>query len=239
MAREDRSNDAPRSIEVSTGIICGIDSSVQYRCGNTTILCVASLEEGTPKWNTKPSGWATADYQMMPYSVTPRLDRVSHRSPDGRATEIKRLIGRSLRAGLDLSLMPGYTIRVDCDVLHADGGTRTASINACAVAVSLLIQQHLTSGILATDPRRALILGMSAGILDQELLVDLDYEEDSSASLDLNLIGTSTGEVVEVVGGCERGPVAMETMQSVIDAARGGIVQVSQMLDEHLVAMSP
>jgi ribonuclease PH len=176
---------------------------------------------------------------MMPYSVTPRLDRVNKNTPDGRAIEIRRLVGRALRAGLDLSLMPGYTIRVDCDVLHADGGTRTASINATTVALGLLVEQHLTSGIFATDPRRALILAMSAGVYQNSLRVDLDYQEDSGASLDLNLIGTATGEVVEVVGGCENGPVAMEVLQEVIEAARGGIAQVGQQLSDRIAPIRP
>ncbi|MDE0959488.1 MAG: ribonuclease PH [Planctomycetota bacterium] len=234
MPREDRSNDAPRSIEVTTGVIPEIDASVRYRCGGTTILCIATLEEGTPKWMTKTQGWATADYQMMPYSVKPRLDRVNKGIPDGRAIEIRRLIGRALRAGLDLSLLPGYTIRVDCDVLHADGGTRTASINATTVALGLLVQQHLASGIFATDPRRAQILAMSAGIFQNSLRVDLDYQEDSGATVDLNLIGTATGDVVEVIGGCENGPVAMEVLQGVIEAARGGIVQVGECLSDQI-----
>ncbi|MBT6453523.1 MAG: ribonuclease PH [Planctomycetes bacterium] len=239
MTRENRSNDAPRPIEVTTAVIPEIQSSVQYRCGGTTILCIATLEEGTPKWMSPGQGWATADYQMMPYSVAPRLDRVNKSTPDGRAIEIRRLVGRALRAGLDLSLMPGYTIRVDCDVLHADGGTRTASINATTVALGLLVEQHLTSGIFATDPRRALILAMSAGVYQNSLRVDLDYQEDSGASLDLNLIGTATGEVVEVVGGCENGPVAMEVLQEVIEAARGGIAQVGQQLSDRIAPIRP
>ncbi len=237
MARENRTDDAPRSVEVTSGFIPEIKSSALYRCGGTAVLCVATLEEGTPRWNTGTSGWATADYQMMPYSVTPRLERFNKSSPDGRAVEIRRLIGRALRAGLDLSLIPGYTIRIDCDVLHADGGTRTASINASTVALGLLVQEHLASGVLAADPRRELILAMSAGIQEGSLLVDLDYQEDSTAAIDLNLIGTGSGEVIEVVGGCENGPVPMQTMQSVIDAAMGGIHQVSSMLDEHVFSI--
>ncbi|MAW78210.1 MAG: ribonuclease PH [Planctomycetes bacterium] len=238
MRRDQRSADAPRTIEVSRGIVPGIPASVHYLCGGTTILCVAKVEEGTPKWRNRPAGWATADYYMMPYSVEPRIDRTGTGKQDGRSIEIRRLVGRALRSGLDLSLIPGYTIRVDCDVLQADGGTRTACINATAVALGLLVEENLKKGVFATDPRRAVILAMSAGIYDNQLLVDLDYPEDSEASVDLNLIGTATGEVVEIVGGCEDGPIAMDTLQKVIAAAQDGILQVHEMLGDDIYPIS-
>ena len=149
MRRDHRSPDAPRSVEVESGFIPGIASSVRFHCGGTTVLSVATLEEGTPRWKNDASGWATADYHMMPYSVEPRLDRAGTGMQDGRAIEIRRLIGRAVRSGLDLSLMPGYTIRIDCDVLEADGGTRTACINATAVALGILVEENLAKGVFA------------------------------------------------------------------------------------------
>ncbi len=238
MRRDERSADSPRPIEISRGIVPGIPASVRYLCGGTAILCVARVEEGTPKWLQRPAGWATADYHMMPYSVEPRIERSGAGKQDGRAIEIRRLVGRALRASLDLSLIPGYTIRVDCDVLQADGGTRTACINATAVALGCLVEENLKTGIFATDPRRAVILAMSAGIHENQLLVDLDYPEDSAASIDLNLIGTASGEVVEIVGGCEDGPIAMDTLQKVIDAAQDGIRQVHSLLADDIWPIS-
>jgi ribonuclease PH len=234
MRQDQRSSDAPRPIEVTRGIIPGITASVRYHCGGTVILCVAKVEEGTPKWLNKPSGWATADYYMMPYSVQPRLDRAGTGKQDGRAIEIRRLIGRALRAGLDLSLIPGYTIRIDCDVLQADGGTRTACINASAIALGLLIEENLEKGLFATDPRKAVVLAMSAGIVGDNILVDLDYPEDSQANVDLNLIGTATGDVVEIVGGCEDRPIAMEILQKVVLSAQDGIQQVHGMISDEI-----
>ena len=238
MRRDQRSPDAPRDVEVSSGFIPGIPASVLYHCGGTTILCVARLEEGTPKWKTDPAGWATADYHMMPYSVQPRLERTGTGKQDGRSIEIRRLIGRAVRSGLDLSLMPGYTIRIDCDVLEADGGTRTSCINATAVALGSLVKENLANGIFATDPRRALVLAMSAGIHDNHILIDLDYPEDTAATVDLNLVGTSTGEVIEIIGGCEDGPIDMDTLQKVIAAAQNGILQLSKMLGDRICPIS-
>ena len=238
MRRDHRSPDAPRSVEVESGFIPGIASSVRFHCGGTTVLSVATLEEGTPRWKNDASGWATADYHMMPYSVEPRLDRAGTGMQDGRAIEIRRLIGRAVRSGLDLSLMPGYTIRIDCDVLGADGGTRTACINATAVALGILVEENLAKGVFATDPRRAVVLAMSAGIHDNQILIDLDYPEDIAASVDLNLVGTSTGDVIEIIGGCEDGPITMDTLQKVIAAAQDGIVQLSEMLGDQIYPVS-
>ena len=234
--RQNRSDLPPRSIRIETGVIPGIESSVLYHAGKTTILCVAKLEEGTPRWLNGPSGWATAEYHMAPYSVTPRLERQGN--ADGRALEIRRLISRAIRGGLDLGLMPGYTLRVDCDVLHADGGTRTASINAATVAIGRVIESNLTSGVLAADPRRDQVLAVSSGIVDGKILVDLEYSEDSKADVDLNLVGTLNGNLIEIAGGCEGLAIPMDTLNEVLAAAREGLGHLANELTPHLRAVA-
>ena len=235
--REDRSETQPRPVSVETGIIPGLKSSVIYHSGKTTILCVAKMEEGTPRWRTGPAGWATAEYQMAPYSVSPRMDRQSS-TPDGRSLEIRRLISRAIRGGLDLGLMPGYSLKVDCDVLHADGGTRTASINAATIAIGLLVEDQLSRGILATDPRRDQVLAISAGIVDGKVLVDLEYSEDSRADVDMNLVGTRSGDVIEIAGGCEGLAIPMESMQKVLEAAQEGLQALGEQLSPHLFSLT-
>ncbi len=234
--RQNRDDRVPRSVTIETGVIPGIDASVLYHAGKTTILCVAKMEEGTPRWLNGPSGWATAEYQMAPFSVTPRLERQAG-STDGRSLEIRRLISRAIRGGLDLGLMPGYSLRLDCEVLHADGGTRTASINAATVAMGLAIESALASGILAADPRRDQVLAISAGIVDGKILVDLEYSEDSRADVDLNLVGTLRGDLIEIAGGCEGMAIPVETLNQVLEAARDGIDQLGADLAPHLRAV--
>ena len=235
--RQNRSDLSPRPITLETGVIPGIEASVLYHAGSTTILCVAKLEEGTPRWLNGPSGWATAEYQMAPYSVTPRLERQGG-TADGRALEIRRLISRAIRGGLDLGLMPGYTLRVDCDVLHADGGTRTACINAATVAIGKVVESNLVSGVLAADPRRDQVLAISSGIVDGRILVDLEYSEDSRADVDLNLVGTLKGNPIEIAGGCEGLAIPMETLNEVLAAARQGLNQLAEDLTPHLSAVA-
>ena len=235
--RQNRQDHAPRPVTIETGVIPGIEASVLYHAGKTTILCVAKLEEGTPRWINGPSGWATAEYQMAPYSVSPRLERQTG-STDGRTLEIRRLISRAIRGGLDLGLMPGYSLRVDCDVLHADGGTRTAAINAATVAIGLVIESQLDSGVLAADPRRDQVLAISAGIVDGKVLVDLEYSEDSKADVDLNLVGTLSGDLIEIAGGCEGMAIPMDTLTGVLEAARQGLQQLGEDLTPHLRALA-
>ena len=234
--RPNRDGRVPRSVTIETGVIPGIDASVLYHAWKTTSLCMAQMEEGTPRWLNGPSGWATAEYQMAPFSVTPRLERQAG-STDGRSLEIRRLISRAIRGGLDLGLMPGYSLRLDCEVLHADGGTRTASINAATVAMGLAIESALASGILAADPRRDQVLAISAGIVDGKILVDLEYSEDRRADVDLNLVGTLRGDLIEIAGGCEGMAIPVETLNQVLEAARDGIDQLGADLAPHLRAV--
>ena len=182
-------------------------------CGKTKILCTASWQEQVPVWmKGRGGGWLTAEYSMLPGSTFPRKPRDGRtaRGVDARSLEIQRLVGRSLRAAVNLDEMPEITIWVDCDVLSADGGTRTTAINGALVAVydTLLFLEE--SRVIRKWPVRSLVAATSIGIIDQQVFVDLDYREDSSADVDMNLVIDENGHLIEVQGSAERSPFTME-----------------------------
>ncbi|MFQ5654768.1 MAG: ribonuclease PH [Planctomycetota bacterium] len=224
-----RALDEPREIEVIPRFLDGVPGSVLYRSGRTRILAVASLEEGAPSWLGDDLGWLTAEYALLPYSTTPRVQRAREEGRiDGRTREIQRLIGRSLRASLDRRRMPGYTIRIDCDVLQADGGTRTAAICGASIALGQLTERALADGRFAIDPRVAEVLAVSAGIVAGRPRLDLDYEEDSAAELDLNLVGTPDGRLVEIQGSSESVPIPSELWEELIALGRRGLACIAE-----------
>lgn len=233
-----RDIDQVRPIEVIPGVIAGVETSVLYRSGATEVLCVATLEEGTPPWLAKEEGWLTADYSMLPYSTIPRKSRPEGK-PDGRSQEIRRLIGRALRTSVDRRRFPGFTIRIDCDVLCADGGTRTASINGGTVALGLLVEKALADGRFATDPRRVRILAISAGLVAGEARLDLDYPEDSAAEIDLNVVGTSQGELVEIQGSSEGAPIPSDRWQQLTQLACEGLQAVENSVKSFIPVLDP
>ncbi len=202
--------------------------SVLVRWGNTHVLCTAMIETGVPTFLLNSGrGWLTAEYSMLPGSTPRRRKRDSTRGrPDGRSTEIQRLIGRSLRAGFDLGRLPGHTLWLDCDVLQADGGTRTAAINGAWLAAHDAVAALRAAGDLADDPIKTQIAAVSVGIVNGEPVSDLDAREDQSADVDMNLVMTGAGEYVEVQGSAEKGTFAPDMLMRLLEIGRSGIDQV-------------
>ncbi len=214
--------------------------SVLVSWGRTKVLCTVSYEEKVPPFvDPEREGWLTAEYRMLPGSTEPRKVRESTRGRlEGRTMEIQRLIGRSLRAMVDLERMPGVTLWVDCDVLQADGGTRTASINGGCVAVVDALSRMVKEGILQENPLVDMVGAVSVGVVDGEILVDLDYEEDSSARMDMNVVATSDGKLVEIQGTAEKGGVPRSTVKRLMDAAMDALEEIFD-LQKKALGMQP
>jgi ribonuclease PH len=203
----DRTGEGLREWRVSAGIAPNADGSILIATGKTQVICAVSIENAVPRWMKDQhvsGGWITAEYSMLPYSTLTRRPRdVSKGKLDGRSVEIQRLIGRALRASIDLERLGERTLWVDCDVLQADGGTRTAAITGASMALTLACAKLIESKTLNEWPIRCLIGAVSAGVVDGHVLVDLDYEEDRRASVDLNLVMNSRGEFIEIQGAGE------------------------------------
>ncbi len=192
------------------------------------MVAAVSIEEGLPGWlRGRGRGWLTAEYGMLPLSSGERIRRDRGGVP-GRTAEIQRLIGRSLRAAVDLSALGERTVRVDCDVLEADGGTRTASITGAFVALALALHRLQARGALAENPLRRQIAAVSVGVVDGRVLLDLDYSEDSRAAVDLTVVATATGELIEVQGAAEAAPFRREVLDELLDAALEGIATIGE-----------
>ena len=190
-----------RPVEITTGFIKFAEGSVLIRCGDTVVLCNASVEERVPPHVAPGCGWVTAEYSMLPRANRQRSRRdIDKLKLSGRSAEIQRLIGRSLRAAVDLRRLGERTITIDCDVLQGDGGTRTASITGGFIALSLACKKLVEDGVLAASPIVHSVTAVSAGIVGDELLLDLQYSEDSHAQVDLNCVMNELGEIVEVQG---------------------------------------
>lgn len=206
--------------------------------GNTRVICAASLESGVPRWmsNQQPeSGWMTAEYSMLPYSTLERKRRdISAGKQDGRSVEIQRLIGRSLRAVADLSKLPGHTLWIDCDVLQADGGTRTASITGAWLAAELAVQRAIKAGKLAESPFVDSVAAVSAGMVGGEPLLDLCYIEDKDAAVDANIVMTGSGRFVEAQASGEEATFNRAELEVLLDLAGNGIGQLVQQQREML-----
>jgi len=195
--------------------------------GNTRVICGVTIEEIVPRWMKDQGvtgGWLTAEYSMLPYSTTTRKQRdIAKGRLDGRSTEIQRLIGRSLRGVIDLEKLGPRTIWIDCDVLQADGGTRTASITGASLAVTVACKKLLEEKKIASSPMRKLIAAVSAGIVEGNAMVDLNYEEDKAAAVDLNLIATEDGEFVEIQGSGEEATFTQVQLEEMLALGRKGI----------------
>jgi ribonuclease PH len=198
--------------------------SVLYGQGKTLVLCTATVEEGVPRWlYNKGRGWLTAEYSMLPASTGERTPRaVSRGRPDGRAVEIQRLIGRALRAVCDFDALGERTLWLDCDVLQADGGTRCASITGAWIAASRALDRFGLSKAI-----KGSVAAVSVGIVDGEAVLDLDYEEDSSAETDMNVVMTGGGELVEVQATAERDPFSRDLLDDLLDLAAGGVEELT------------
>jgi len=199
------------------------EGSCLISTGNTRVLCAASVEESVPDWRVSSGkGWVTAEYGMLPRSTHTRTSR-ERGATRGRTQEIQRLIGRSLRAVIDLEGLGPRTIILDCDVLQADGGTRTASVTGASVALALACNRLVGEGILARSPMREMVAAVSAGVYQGTPLLDLDYREDSRAQVDMNLVGTEGGKLVEVQGTAEGDPFSREVLLEILDLGMEGI----------------
>jgi len=227
MSRNDgRSPDQLRPLSFQRDFTSNAEGSVLVSAGGTRVLCTASVTSGVPSWRRESGkGWLTAEYAMLPGSVVGRKRREFQRR-DGRSIEIQRLIGRSLRAAVDMRGFPNVTINVDCDVLQADGGTRCASICGAMVAIHDALKALDTRGKLVSWPLRNWIAAVSVGHVDDRELLDLDYSEDSTADVDMNVIATEGGSLVEVQGTAEGEPFARDVHDRLLDLALAGTQEI-------------
>ncbi len=221
---DNRAPDELRPVKISPDFIPAAEGSALIEVGNTRVICTASIEETVPQFlRNSGKGWITSEYAMIPRSTLTRTAReVSKGRPSGRTHEIQRLIGRSLRAVVDLSRVGERTIVIDCDVIQADGGTRTASITGAFVALSLGLQKLVEAGTLKTLPLKDFIAAISVGIVDGEVLLDLCYEEDSRADVDMNFVMTAAGKMVEVQATAEHQAFDDDQFQKMLGLAREG-----------------
>lgn len=217
--------DALRPVSIEVDFVPHALGSALIRTGNTHVLCVASMMEGVPLWlEGQGLGWVTADYNMLPYATTPRSER-EREHISGRTQEIRRLIGRSLRMAVDRQAMGERTIVIDCDVLQADGGTRTASITGGYVALALALRRLAEQGLCENALRRQ-IAAVSVGVVDGIPMLDLAYAEDARAEVDLNVVMTDTGEFVEIQGTGEGAPYGRAMLDRLLALAEAGIAQL-------------
>jgi ribonuclease PH len=215
-----------RPLAFQVGWIPSVPGSVLVDLGRTRVLCTAVVEDGVPPFlQGSDQGWLTAEYSMLPAATAERKARERGKA-DGRSVEIQRLIGRALRAVVNRKALPGRTVWVDCDVLCADGGTRTASINGAYVALHACFRDLQARGGLRAWPLLDSVRAISVGLHDSQVLVDLTYYEDSQAGVDMNLVLTGSGKLIEVSGGAERGTFSFEQMQAMIDAAQEALGRV-------------
>jgi len=241
--REDgRTDDELRPVTITRGFTSHPAGSVLIEFGQTRVMCTASVTEGVPRWRKGSGlGWLTAEYAMLPGATHTRSDRESVKGRlGGRTQEISRLIGRSLRACIDLRALGENTIAIDCDVLQADGGTRTAAITGAYVALSDAVTYLGAAGKL-TDPRplSCAIAAVSVGVVDGRVRVDLPYEEDSRAEVDMNVVATDTGTLVEVQGTGEGATFPRSTLDKLLDAALGACDTLFALQREALDAAYP
>lgn len=236
MARQGRGLQELRLIRMTRHFIRHPEGAVLVEFGDTRVICTASVEESVPPFlRGKGTGWVTAEYSMLPRATHTRSVREAAKGKQsGRTLEIQRLIGRSLRAVMDMGLLGERTIYLDCDVIQADGGTRTASITGAYVALADAVGSLLDRGLITESPLREQVAAVSVGIVAGEVLLDLDYQEDSSAEVDMNFVMTSSGRFVEVQGTAEAEPFTLEQMDAMRTLAMGGINQLCRHQQEAL-----
>ncbi len=223
--RTDRSLDALRTVRITRGYTEMTPGSVLFEMGKTRVLCTAAFEEDVPRWmRDSGKGWVTAEYSMLPGSSPQRVRRTAIEG--GRTKEIQRLIGRSLRAVVDTKVMGPLTVRVDCDVLQADGGTRTASITGAWIALADAFDQRIAEGKLEASPLTDHIAAISVGLIGEDALLDLEYTEDVTADVDANVVMTGSGKIVEVQGTAEGDPFDRSQLDRMLDLAAKGIVEL-------------
>jgi ribonuclease PH len=220
-----RRPDELRPVRIQRRFTDAAAGSVLIEMGRTRVLCTASVEEEVPRWmKGRGRGWVTAEYAMLPSSTSPRKRReISAGKRDGRGVEISRLIGRSLRAAVDLKALGERTVWLDCDVLVADGGTRTAAITGAYVALAEAVETLMANAILEASPLKTAVAAASVGLVGGDALLDLPYEEDSRADVDFNVVMTGDGRIVEVQGAAEHGTFTRAELNGLLDLAEKGI----------------
>ena len=223
-----RAPDQLRPLQLTTGFVQTAEGSVLVTLGNTRVLTNASIEQGVPGWlRNSGRGWVTAEYAMLPRSTVTRSPRESERGKiGGRTHEIQRLIGRSLRSVVDMQALGERTVILDCDVIQADGGTRTAAITGAAVALSIALDALVAAGTLKQSPMKQLIAATSVGIVGGSTLLDLCYEEDSQAEVDMNVVTTADGGLVETQATAEKGTYSRAQLDQMIDLAAAGLKEI-------------
>lgn len=243
MTRHDgRLFDQLRPIQFEAGFAPHATGSVLCSFGNTRVICSAMVQEDVPRWmkaqNVK-GGWITAEYSMLPYSTLDRKMRDIHKGKlDGRSVEIQRLIGRSLRTMLDLEKLGQRTLWIDCDVLQADGGTRTASITGASVAIGLAVNKLIAEGLITANPILHQVAAVSCGIVEETPLLDLNYVEDKDAAVDMNVVMTSSGEFVEIQGSGEEATFTEDQLTSLLALGRSGIRELHELQTKAIEAAS-
>lgn len=234
-----RRPDQIRSIRFQNDIAPYATGSTLVEWGNTRVICGVTVEETVPRWMKEQNvtgGWITAEYSMLPYSTLQRKQRDSSKGKiDGRSQEIQRLIGRSLRAGIDLELLGPRTIWVDCDVLQADGGTRTAAISGAFVALSLAVKRLTSEGKLTKNPLLSPVAAVSAGVVNGQPVLDLCYTEDVAAAVDMNLVMNGAGEFIELQGNGEEATFSEAQLAALLTLGKAGIRRLLELQQTALV----
>ncbi len=238
-----RAGDQLRPVSFEADVAANAHGSVLVRFGGTEVICAAMLEDGVPRWMMQqgvPGGWLTAEYAMLPYSTLERKPRdISRGRLDGRSSEIQRLIGRSLRAVVDLKALGQRTLWVDCDVLRADGGTRTASISGACVAAEMAFRRFIEAGAMKASPLSQLAAAVSAGIWKGNCILDLNYPEDRDASVDFNYAMTERLDLIEVQGSGEEAVFTEEEMGEMLRLGKKGVAEIVARQKETLENFDP
>lgn len=231
MRHDGRRNDEMRPVKIERNYLRNAEGSVLIEVGNTRVICSATVEDKVPRFMYgQGRGWITAEYGMLPRSTESRMNREAVRGRGGRTYEIQRLIGRSLRSAVQLDMLPEITVIVDCDVIEADGGTRTAAITGSCVALF----DALSKIGLNQDPMNYFMSAISVGLVDDQLVLDLDYYEDSNAQVDMNLIMSESGAFVEIQGTAEKRPFTPDELQTLLELGRKGCLELIQVQKEVL-----
>ncbi|OGX39324.1 MAG: ribonuclease PH [Omnitrophica WOR_2 bacterium RIFCSPHIGHO2_02_FULL_50_17] len=229
-----RAPDQLRKVKVTQNFVQYAEGSCLIEFGQTRVICTASVEEGVPPFlKGKGTGWVTAEYGMLPRSCSTRVKR-DKTLTSGRTLEIQRLIGRSLRSVVETAGLGERTVKVDCDVIQADGGTRTASITGGFIALVLALEKMKKQGLMKGMPLTDYVAAVSVGIHQGALLLDLNYEEDSAAEMDMNVVMVGKGQLVEVQGTAERNPFTKKEMDKLLDLAAKGIQELIRMQKKHI-----
>lgn len=229
-----RSNGQIRPVTFVPNYIAFPEGSVLISQGNTRVICNVTVEEGVPRWMQTQNvvgGWLTAEYSMLPRSTHTRTNRETD-GVSGRSQEIRRLIGRSLRASIDLKLLGPRTITIDCDVIQADGGTRTASITGAYVALAIAVRRLLINGTLTANPLLSPVAAISAGIVDSEVRLDLCYSEDSTADADMNVVMNTERDFIEIQATAEKAPIPRRKFAELLALCEVGIVELLSLQEE-------